>query len=248
VGTTFTYHAEGMLDIGKQRRTNQDEIILLDDERFYAVSDGMGGLINGGETSALLKSLLPTAVRNARESLGESTDPNTAGEALLAQIKSLAEEVYRQGVEYGPDRFGATLCGVWLIGEWAIFVNIGDSRGYIWSNNELRQVTKDHNIAAHLVERGELTAEEARTHPARTRLLRYVGMKPPVQPDIFIEKIELGYKILVCSDGLYGMLADEEMAKILTSNNEGDVKNLISAANQSGGDDNISVVLIKFEI
>jgi serine/threonine protein phosphatase PrpC len=202
-GTTFTYHAEGSLDTGKQRQTNQDEIILLDEVLFYAVSDGMGGLIHGGETSALVKSLLPPAIEAAKKALGESTDPQIAGEALLTQVKLLAEEVYRQGVEYGPDRFGATLCGVWLIDEWAVFVNLGDSRGYVWDGNELKQVTKDHSIAAHLVERGELTAEEARTHPSRTRLLRFVGMKPPIHPDIVTEKVMSENKILLCSDGLH---------------------------------------------
>jgi protein phosphatase len=189
--------------------------------------------------------LLPAAVKDAVGALGESTDPRNAGDALSAQIKTLAEEVYRQGCEHGHSRFGATLCGAWFVGEWVVFVNIGDSRAYIWSGGELKQITKDHSIAAHLVERGELTQEEARDHPSRTRLLRYVGMKPPIHPDIFTEKLTPECKVLLCSDGLYGMLTDAEIANILADNDEDAVKRLIDAANQSGGDDNISVVLIK---
>ena len=116
----------------------------------------------------------------------------------------------------------------------------------MFTNGELSQITSDHSIAAHLIAHGELTAEEARTHPSRSRLLRYVGMKPPVNPDIFIEKLSADCEILLCSDGLYGMLTDEEIAKILEAGGDDAVKHLIYAANNAGGDDNIAVVLIKF--
>ncbi|MCL2152797.1 MAG: protein phosphatase 2C domain-containing protein [Oscillospiraceae bacterium] len=246
MGTAITCHAEGLLDIGKQRNTNQDEIILLDEIHFYAVSDGMGGLINGGETSALIKSLLPVALEMSIKAMGQSDDPHQAAGILKEKIQWLCDEVYWQGIVYGPNQFGATLCGVWITGRVAVFVNIGDSRAYLFINGELCQITSDHSIAAHLIAHGELTAEEARTHPSRSRLMRYVGMKPPVHPDMFIENLSTDCEILLCSDGLYGMLTDEEIAKILEAGGDDAVKRLIDAANHAGGDDNISVVLIRF--
>ena len=123
-------------------------------------------------------------------------------------------------------------------------MNIGDSRGYIFMDGALTQVTKDHSLASHLVDRGELTKKEARNHPSNARLLKYVGMKPPVTPDIFVEQLMPGCEALLCSDGLHGMVEDEEIAKILSDKSDGPAEKLIGAANANGGKDNVSVIHI----
>jgi serine/threonine protein phosphatase PrpC len=239
----YTFSVDGGVDIGKKRSLNQDEIILLSDNLFFAVSDGMGGFISGGETSQMIKEAFGEIMKVACEELSEAPSPQRAKEILKEKILSLNESIYTKGKESGPDSFGATLSGVWLIGDSAVFVNIGDSRGYIFMDNVLRQVTKDHNLADYLVEHGELTKEEARHHPSTSHLLKYIGMKPPATPDIFVEKLTPGCEMLLCSDGLYGMLEDEDIAKILSENGQ-IIEKLINAANANGGKDNISVVHI----
>ena len=238
----YTFKADGEADLGLRRASNQDEVVLLEDCRFFAVSDGMGGLIHGGETSRMVKDELAVIMKETFEELSSDSAADNAAQILKERIIELNQHVYDQGNEYGRDRFGATLSGVWLVCDSAVFVNIGDSRGYIFKNGKLAQVTKDHNLAAHLVDRGELTKEEARNHPSSARLLKYVGMKPPVTPDIFVEPLTPGCEVILCSDGLHGMAEDEEIEKMLSDKSDGIVKRLISAANANGGADNISVV------
>lgn len=244
---TYTFTVDKDVDKGKVRSSNQDEVILLPECFFFAVSDGMGGLINGGETSQLIKEKLGEIMKTACMELSEDSSEDSAEEILKTKICLLNEQIYTEGIQYGPDRFGATLSGVWLVGDCVIFANIGDSRGYIFKDNVLRQITKDHNLAAHLVEIGELTKEEARNHPANSRLLRFIGMKPPAKPELFKEKITPGCAILLCSDGLHGMVDDEEIAKILSEKNGGIAEKLIETANNNGGKDNISAIYIAID-
>jgi len=240
----YSYYCDSLADIGKCRSSNEDEVIELPDESFFAVSDGMGGLADGGDTSKMIKEhLLPQMMKNALLDLKEDPTIEHAVSILTEKVRSLNDIVHELGNDYGEGRFGATLSGVWLVGECALFVNIGDSRGYLYERGELCRVTKDHNVAAHLVERGELTGEDARAHPSSSRLLRYIGMPPPAIPDIFIKKVRPGGAIMLCSDGMYGMLEDSEISEIIS---EGGciVNKLVGAANENGGKDNISAVYI----
>jgi serine/threonine protein phosphatase PrpC len=233
----------------------------------------MGGLIHGGETSALIKERLPGLVAKALAAAvgalpegegslpeaGNTLTPERAALALAEQTRLLNEEIFSLGQDSNARDFGATLTGVWFIGQHAVFVNIGDSRGYIFNSGNsghdghdvnkgaLRQITKDHTLAAYLVASGELTAEEARGHSSSSRLLRYVGMRPPAKPETFIETVNPGLGILLCSDGLYGMLEDDEIARILSENGKTPARALVDAANARGGRDNISVVYIAAE-
>ena len=244
MNSKYTYKVDSHVDVGMQRSSNQDEIILLPEFHFFAVSDGMGGLINGGETSKMVKDELEVIMKEAFEELGAEPTADNAAKILKERIIKLNEQVYTYGKEYGNDRFGATLSGVWLVCDAAVFVNIGDSRGYIFADNALTQITKDHNLASHLVDRGELTKKEARDHPSKNRLLKYVGMKPPVTPDIFVERLIPGCRALLCSDGLHGMVEDEEIAKMLSGKSDRIAEKLVGAANANGGDDNVYVVHI----
>ena len=245
---TYSIVAKGREDIGMRRTSNQDEIILLPNKKFYAVSDGMGALISGGETSQMVKLLLSKAIEASSLNLEEVRKPEYIGEKLKEIIIEVNNKIYEAGKDVGRDRFGATLSCVWIDGSNAIFANVGDSRGYIFTSGQLQQVTKDHNLAAYLVEKGEITAEEAINHPSSSRLLKYMGKKPPLVPDIFIEPLTSNCEILLCSDGLYGMLDNNEIAAILTESKSNVVDELIDAANDAGGNDNISVVHIKVDL
>lgn len=245
----YDFRAAAWVDIGRRRSSNQDEIIECPKSGFFAVSDGMGGLQDGGETSAFIKKILPDMIRNAASDIKKEHSPKKIAAVLQEQVRTLSDSIYDTGNRDGHYRFGATVSGVWLMGRYAVFVNLGDSRGYILRRyrRNVWQVTTDHNVAALLVAKGELTREEAQSHPSRNRLNRFVGMQSPALPDVFVEEVKPGDRILLCSDGLHGMIDDRKFARILRSsgNMTSVCRKLIDTANENGGHDNISVVYIR---
>ena len=131
----------------------------------------------------------------------------------------------------------------------AIFVNLGDSRGYLLSRYKKQpiQITEDQNIAGILVRQGELTREAAKNHPASSRLTAFVGMKPPAEPEAFTVEVSPGDRILLCSDGLYGMMEERELARLMRASRSPELvcRRLIDRANENGGRDNISAAYIR---
>jgi serine/threonine protein phosphatase PrpC len=161
----------------------------------------------------------------------------------------MSDALYRSGNSPKRIVYGATLAGVWLAGNQAVFVNPGDSRGYLLGRyqKKLKQITIDHNIAALLVQNGELSREAARNHESSSRLTAFVGMPQPAEPEVFSVEVRPGDRILLCSDGLYGMAEENEIAQILRSSRSPErvCQRLIAKANEKGGRDNISAVYIK---
>jgi protein phosphatase len=236
-------------DIGMKRKDNQDEIVCLPEYGFFAVSDGIGGVYGGGETSALIAKSLPVMISAAASELAKDPEPERVAEILSGSVRLLSDSIYEKLNGGGVPAYGATLCGVWITGSHAVFVNIGDSRGYRlrFYKRKISQVTEDHNVAALLVASGDLTKEEALSHKSKSTLTRFVGMASPALPETFIVKIERGDIILLCSDGLYDMLGDRKTAGLLRSSKSRQrvADRLIDEANLAGGKDNISVINIK---
>jgi serine/threonine protein phosphatase PrpC len=248
----FEFSAGSALDIGKRRITNMDKVINCAGLGFFAVADGMGGLANGGKTSEILTGTVPGfVVTIAEEYRIKKADPEKIGEALKERVRLISDHVFRTSNTQDHITFGSTLCCVWLAGEKAAFVNLGDSRGLLLhkGETELRQITCDHNLAGELYRAGELTKEQAKHHPASSELIQFVGMPPPACPDCFIEDVTPGDKILLCSDGLYDMLDDPALVQMMNLPEEPDkiCACLVDAANKAGGADNISVVYIRIE-
>jgi serine/threonine protein phosphatase PrpC len=247
----YGFRATALVDIGNKRTSNQDEVILCPDLGFYAVSDGMGGLSGGGKTSQMIKHVLPDMIRAASIGLMKNLSPEYAAELLSKQIKMISDTIYDTGNKGHRFNFGATLSGVWLVSHYAVFVNLGDSRGYLLPRykKNIRQITKDQNIAAILVEQGEITKEEARNHSVNSNLTHFVGMQGPVLPDIFIREVNPGDRILLCSDGLHGMVNDALLPQLLRSSKSPArvAQHLADEANRAGGKDNIAVIYINFK-
>ena len=237
-----------LVNSGRVRPSNEDEVIVCPEAGFYAVSDGMGGLPKGGRTALLLKETLPHRMTTVLHAIPPFPSPENAAGQLKQEISKISDMIY---YNYNPVRWqaGATLSGVRLTGRHALFVNLGDSRGYLLPRNrkKIRQITDDHNQAAALVKEGKITKEMAITHVASTRLTRFVGMTPPVIPDLFIEEVCPGDRILLCSDGLYGMVSETDLSAIMGSSPDPDLicERLVEKANAQGGWDNISVVYIE---
>ena len=244
----YGYSAGSLVDIGRKRTSNQDEVIVCPEAGFYAVSDGMGGLLHGDKTSQLIREAIPQRMKDALRELLISQSPENAAKLLKQQICEISSMIYHTGNSDRRFEFGATLSGVWLTDHHAVFVNLGDSRGYLLPRygKKIRQITNDHNVAAMLVQMGEITKEEARYHPGSSKLTRFVGTNPAL-PDVFIREIRPGDKILLCSDGLYGMVDDSVLQSIMRSvhNPDSVCGRLVEKANANGGADNISVVYIE---
>ncbi|NCB32202.1 MAG: serine/threonine-protein phosphatase [Clostridia bacterium] len=176
-------------------------------------------------------------------------DVEKAAATFRDTVRMMSDNLFHAGNSEKHFSYGATFSGVWLLGGKAIFLNLGDSRGYLLPRykKQPRQITEDHNLAGILVKNGELSKEEATHHPASSRLTAFVGMKPPAEPDVFIVDVRPGDRILLCSDGLYGMVEEREMARLLRSSRSPVrvCQRLIDRANASGGRDNISAVYIR---
>ncbi len=245
----YEFAAAALTDVGLQRPSNQDEVIGLPELGFFAVSDGMGGLSGGGVASAFVKRSMPDMLGScAKDWNALHRSAQQAGEQLQDCVGILSDLLHEQGNMQRPYRYGATLAGVLLYGGSAVFVWIGDSRGYILRNNrmELEQITEDMNVAGRMVRAGEITKEEALTRPESCRLTAFIGMEPPAGSEVRITPIGPGDRILLCSDGLYGMVPEPEIARLLRvgADPEKVCRTLIDRANAYGGEDNSSAVCL----
>ena len=245
----YSFRAAGQKDIGKLRESNQDEIILCPEIGFFAVSDGMGGLSGGAFASKFVQKSMPELMTIGAKEFFEHHSVDRAAAALRDTVQMMSDNLFGAGNTDRRFIYGATFSGVWLLGSRAVFVNLGDSRGYLLSRykKQPRQITEDQNIAGILVKQGELTRQEAKGHPSSARLTAFVGMKPPAEPEVFIVGTHPGDRILLCSDGLYGMADEHDLAFIMRSSRSPErvCQRLIDKANNGGGRDNISAVYIR---
>jgi protein phosphatase len=246
-------------DIGRTRQTNEDAVVgvtLSDgagagrDVLLLAIADGMGGMAAGEVASSVA---LASAERTVREHASASTGQDewvaAFGEAFARAVAALRE---RAGEDEELGQMGTTLTCVVLERGRITFAHMGDSRAYLYRDGTLRQLTTDHNAAAELVSEGRLTAEQAGTHKSRFVLTRWLAPDTPswAEPECGALTAQPGDVILVCSDGLHGMVPEAEIAAAFGDHpgrNQAQLQQLASAlvaqANEHGGKDNISVAL-----
>ena len=245
----FPFRAAGKIDIGKKRRSNQDEVVLCPELGFYAVSDGMGGLEGGKLASEFVGKIMPGLMEVNAKEYKEHRDPEKAAAAFGGSVRMMSDNLFDAANTRKRISCGATFAGVWLLADKAVFCCLGDSRGYLLSKykRQARQITEDHNIAGILVRNGELTRSQAKDHPASSRLTAFVGMEAPATPDVFIIDVKPGDRILLCSDGLYGMAEDSDLIRIMRGSRDPECvcRRLIDMANENGGRDNISAVYVR---
>ena len=237
-----------LTDPGKVRSHNEDSVTILknnNNEYLLAVADGMGGHKAGEVASDI-------AIRCLTDSFNGISSFNGKNSAI-EWLRNIVTEINKQIFEYtdnNPDSkgMGTTLVVAIKSDDYVLFGNIGDSSGYVYKNDKLYKVTKDHTLVNLLVATGELTAEEAKYHPRKNVLMRALGANDPIEIDIF--DVDTSVKgIFLCSDGLTNMLTEEQIEKILNSNLsiEDTLAKLIRKANSRGGNDNITVAYLKKE-
>jgi len=238
----------GMSDVGLTRQLNEDNwgwVRLSERAKLYVVADGMGGH-EGGEIASALAVKTLCAVARQREAL--SPQGEDAVENLLDESFQLANNTVKDAADSkGMEGMGTTLvCMLVLDGNIAFVANVGDSRGYLMRSNVLHQITKDHSLVQKMVERGRITAEEARHHPHSNILLRTVGTERDIDIDIFRVELEPGDKLLMCSDGLWGEVEDRDMESILNTYSDPRLasRELVRAAHYGGGKDNVTLMIV----
>ena len=226
----------GRTDVGRQRSANEDSLVL--NPPLFAVADGMGGAKAGEVASAV-------AVE-AVESATESSEPTEA--QLASIVRQANRRIYDLAVADESRRgMGTTLTLAKLHGDEVSLAHVGDSRAYRLRGGELEQLTRDHSLVAELERSGQITPEAAEHHPQRSIITRALGPEPDVEVDTYTLAGREDDLFLICSDGLTSMISDGEMGSILRSAGSLDeaAEELVRAANQSGGKDNITVILFR---
>lgn len=224
-------------DIGKVRQSNQDALIAAPEMRLWGVADGMGGH-NGGETASA----------GARDGLVQQLSGKSPEQgALRTAIGAVNRSLYLQQKEDDAlSGMGTTLTALWVSDSCVYIGHVGDSRAYRLRDGEFKQITEDHSVVAELLRSGMLTPEQAAAHPVRNVITRAVGTEDSIEIDLMCEERQAGDIWLVCSDGLHGMVTDEQMAEIIKNNKlEKAADKLIRAALDAGGRDNVSLVLLQ---
>jgi len=225
--------------MGKVRKVNEDAYYIpAENERFAIVADGVGGH-RAGEVASHLA--VDTLVKYFRTHEGPADD-------LLKDAIDGANRVIYEQARRDRDRagMGTTLTALIFDDQWAHLAHVGDSRAYLMRNGALMQLSRDHSLVGELLEKGEITAEEARVHPQRNYITRCLGVSRHVGPDILHMDQKPGDLWLMCSDGLSNMITDPEMAHVLAGITDYDagVDQLVQLALDRGGRDNITVLLI----
>ena len=242
--------------IRRKDKPNEDSLVAFEGMCLYnaqllpfglfIVADGMGGHANGQDASYLaiqtmLQTVLPSIVGS------DTLDDKTIVELLAEGTQQANQAVYQRGQEIGADT-GTTITAALVLDTTAFVINVGDSRTYLYREYEgLTQVTRDHSRVARLVEEGKITPDEVYTHPDRNQVYRALGERNGVEVDWFTVSLQPRDRLLLCSDGVWEMVRDPDIAKILKQAGWSAFQNckaLVRAALQAGGLDNISAIVV----
>ena len=219
-------------DIGRMRERNEDSVLV--DPPLYAVADGMGGHRGGQVASQVALETMEQLASDVAGSLAEHV--RRANRAVWDRS---AEDERLSGM-------GTTLTAARIDGTSALLAHVGDSRAYLMRDGDLRQLTADHTLVARMVRSGEITAAEADVHPHKNVLTRALGTDAEVEVDEETISLSDGDRLLLCSDGLTGMVTEDQIQAILENSDDPQraADQLVRAANRAGGVDNISVVVL----
>lgn len=241
------WEAYGATDRGRVRRRNEDSLLVRPDAGVFAVADGMGGHAAGHVASAM-------AIRTIEAVVDNGLEPGADAGALLETLVAAVHDANRAILESAatdPARSGMgttmTVLALMPDGDRCVLAHVGDSRAYLWRDRTLSQLTVDHTWVQRQVELGRLTPSQARVHPYSSMLTNALGVAEEDRVDGLERPTRPGDLYLLCTDGLSGVLEDEQLEMLLGEDRplEGLAAELISATNEAGGPDNITVVLVR---
>lgn len=253
-------------DVGMMRENNQDAVLSFfatsktvdeqPDFGVFVVADGMGGHIHGERASAIATRVVAQQMMDniyspllRGENLNDAGRP-TIAEALISAVKNANEEILAS-MRGSDEQTGTTVTALVILDSWAHLAHVGDSRAYLVSHDEkggtIEQITRDHSLVQRLIELGQLQPEEADEHPKRNVLYRAVGQQEDLEVDTLSRRLRPGNSILICSDGLWGLVGEGDIQKTIlnTPDPQEACEKLIALANSHGGNDNITAVVLK---
>ena len=251
----------GMTHIGMKRAVNQDAFILKEYSRsalLAVVCDGMGGTYGGKEAAEIASATFAAEFDKCiapHMRSGRPMRPNDVAKALSRGVTAANKAVYTYAAQHEELRgMGTTLLALFAYENELYYANVGDSRMYLTEGRALRRMTKDHSYIQYLIDTRQITEKEASRAKGRNLITRAVGTEASVTADLYHHTVrpDATTTVLLCSDGLYNMVPEKNLLRILTGTSiiraeslESRAKRLIEAANKGGGTDNITAVLIK---
>jgi len=248
---------QAISDVGRKRKGNEDSLFLNPEQKLFVVADGMGGHAAGEVASKVAVDAvnefvcLTSGDEEITWPFGLDESISYDGNRLKTAIRHANRKVLeatREKTEY--EGMATTVAAVLVDGDVANLGHVGDSRIYLFSEGVFTQLTSDHSWVNEQIQSGVISADQARSHPLRNVVTRALGGKADLAVDMQTRRMKAGDLLLLCSDGLTAMVPDEDIARIL-GEAKGDVekaaKDLVAEANAHGGEDNITVVLLKFE-
>lgn len=244
----------GLTDVGRKRKSNEDAFFYDDGLGLYIVGDGMGGHAAGEVASQEAIETVYGMVKRGLGSLRALADPlveddvRAASRLMESSIQAATYMVFSLAeMDRGKTGMGTTLSALLVLGEYAVTAQVGDSRIYRVSGDTVEQLTEDHTLIAWQLKQGLITPQEAKKSPHRNVITRAVGNRDYVQVDTGLVKLAPGDRFLLCSDGLHGYLRDADIAPIVALSGEAAVERFIALANERGGKDNITAILVEID-
>lgn len=245
----------GISDVGLKRQLNEDNwgwLRLSDRANLYVVADGMGGHDSGEVASMLAVKVMCEESR--RRELSEAPGIDEL-EIMVEESFQTANNHIKDSADAKGTDMGTTMVCILVVDDerdgqpakTGFLANVGDSRGYLLREGALHQISRDHSLVQKMVERGKITAEEARHHPHSNILLRTVGTERDIEIDVFRVELKPGDKVMMCSDGLWGEVEDRDMENLMNTYADPRVacRALVRAAHHGGGNDNVTLVIVE---
>ena len=239
----------GLTDKGVVREQNEDSMILLEDAGVFVVADGMGGHAAGEVASAMAVETMQNVTKLPVWGRFDAIWKNARTMMAFAGYEEANRQIMRASLSNASQRgMGTTMVSAVVYKDSVDVINLGDSRAYRIRNGAIEQISHDHSLVQELIDSGKLkTPEEIEAFPYKNIITQALGTQPKIRPDIFSNPIVPGDIYLLCSDGLFNELTDAEILKIIQDsggNLQKATEILVQQANQHGGRDNITVVLI----
>jgi PPM family protein phosphatase len=261
-------HVYGVTDVGRTREHNEDAFLVADLEKaqpltfsseqthvpgehgaLFMVADGMGGAAAGEIASSMAVDVILSELRG-RWTTGPGTDPKVFAVTLHDATEVANDRIHEYATEHPENRgMGTTATIAGILGDTLYIAQVGDSRAYLVREGEVRQLTKDQSLMQRLIEAGEITAEEAEVSERRNIILQALGPEANIKVDITHQQLRRGDVLVLCSDGLSGVVRDHEIGRVAREAHDLVTlcNQLIYLANESGGPDNITVVAARFD-
>jgi PPM family protein phosphatase len=248
--------SSGLSDVGRVRTNNEDSFRIVEALNLFILSDGMGGEAHGEVASALAVDVINKYCESEKEDSGATVldeVPANVSSRTRRLKNAVAQANFQifQAAQKNPEQrgMGATITALWLKDTLLSIAHVGDSRAYLLRSGNLQQLTNDHSLVAEQVRRGLITPQQAEESEMQSVLLRALGAHPEVEIDVDEVEIIPRDVLLLCSDGLTRMVTEPEIAGALQAETvpSAAAERLIALANENGGIDNVTVIVVRFE-